>query len=259
MSNSGQREAGYPRAIMSPAMESLQLLRQGAVELGLDLDESQLARFQRYHEELNAWNHRMNLTAIVDYEGVQIRHLLDSLTAAPILEERVRCGGSMMDIGSGGGFPGVPLKIAFPAMGLALMDSVGKKTTFLQHLRDTLELTELDVYTGRAEDLALRPELRENFDVVVTRGVAVMRVLMELTLPFCRPGGSVITWKKGELEPEIGDSLHAIEVLGGKLREVRPVDVEGLRDGRVLVIVDKIKSSPPKFPRRPGLPKKRPL
>ena len=167
---------------------------------------------------------------------------------------------SLLDIGAGAGFPGVPLKIVFPQLKLMLVDSVGKKTGFMKHLgRRSWELEDVEVHTGRAEDLAFHSTARESFDVVVTRGVAVMRVLMELTLPFCRTGGTVMTWKKGELEPEISASLHAMEVLGGRLREVAAVNAEGLRDGRVIVLVDKLKASPAKFPRRPGLPQKRPL
>ena len=244
---------------MALNMNDMLLLRRGATELGFNLDSRQMDQFRCYYQELVAWNARVNLTAIVDYEGVQLKHLLDSLTAVPILRDEVRCQGRLLDIGSGGGCPGVPLKVAFPKLRLALMDSVAKKTSFLSHLCEALGLADVEVYTGRAEELAFRPELREAFDMVVTRGVASMRVLMELTLPFCRPGGLVITWKKGDLGPEIEDSLHAMEVLEGRLREVRPVEVEGLRDGRVLVVVEKLGHSPGEYPRRPGRPQKRPL
>ena len=237
-------------------MDTLPLLRRGLDDLGLVLDSHKLHQFQSYYQELMAWNQRMNLTAVKDYEGVQVRHFLDSLTAAPYMPDEA---GSLLDIGTGPGFPGVPLKIAFPHLKLVLVDSVGKKTGFLEHLVRELGLSEVEVRTGRAEDLALHPPYREAFDAVVTRGVARMRVLMELTLPFCRNGGVVLTWKKGELDPEISLSLHAMDVLGGKLRQVATVDAAGLRDGRVLVVVDKLKSSPAKFPRRPGLPQKRPL
>jgi 16S rRNA (guanine527-N7)-methyltransferase len=231
----------------------------GAEELGLGLTPEQTEKFQCYYQELTAWNRRMNLTAIVDYHEVQVKHFLDSLTTSMVLSGEVRDQGRIMDIGAGGGFPGIPLKIAFPGIHLVMLDSVGKKTGFLNHLIEALELTDTDVYTGRAEDLAIRPELREGFDVVVSRGVARMRILMELTLPFCRVGGNVVTLKKGDLGSEVAHSLHAMEVLGGKIREARGVDVEGLRDDRVLLVVDKIKPTPSKFPRRPGLPTKHPL
>ena len=237
----------------------MELLIRGAEGLNLCLTPEQVRTFQDYYQELTSWNRRMNLTAIVEYEEAQTKHFLDSLTTSLVISDNVREYGRVMDIGSGGGFPGVPLKVAFPGIHLALMDSVGKKTTFLTHLVNFLGLTDVEVYTGRAEDLALDPKLRESFDVVVSRGIASMRILMELTLPYCRVGGMVVTLKKGEIASEVVSSLHAMEVLGGRIRESRGVDIEGLRDGRVLVVVDKVKHTPAKFPRRPGLPRKHPL
>jgi 16S rRNA (guanine527-N7)-methyltransferase len=237
----------------------MELLVKGAARIDLHLTGEQIGAFQRYYQELIAWNARMNLTAIVDYREAQRLHFLDSLTTSLVLPAAVREQGRILDVGSGGGFPGVPLKLAFPGIHLSLMDSVGKKTSFLNHLVAALELEDVDVYTGRAEDLALRPELRESYDVVVSRGVASMRVLMELTLPYCRVGGQVVTLKKGDITSEVADSIHAMEVLAGRIREMRGVSVEGLDDGRVLVVVDKVKPTPAKYPRRPGLPAKRPL
>ena len=237
----------------------MELLTKGAAELGLRLTPEQVQKFQSYYRELISWNQRMNLTAIVDYQEAQLKHFLDSLTTSLVLSERVKEQGSMLDIGSGGGFPSIPLKLAFPGMHLTLLDSVAKKTSFLAHMVDTLELTGAKVCTGRAEEIALAPELRESFDVVVSRGVATMRLLMEFTLPYCRVGGSVVSLKKGEIDAEVEASLHAMQVLGGRIREIRGVDVDGLRDGRVLVVVDKVKATPAKFPRRPGLPAKHPL
>ena len=237
----------------------MELLTRGAEGLNLCLTPEQVQMFKDYYQELTSWNRRMNLTAIVEYQEAQTKHFLDSLTTSLVLSDRVREYGRVMDIGSGGGFPGVPLKVVFPGIHLALMDSVGKKTTFLTHLVSFLGLTDVEVYTGRAEDLALNPRLRESFDVVVSRGIASMRILMELTLPYCRVGGMVVTLKKGEIASEVVSSLHAMEVLGGRIRESRGVDVEGLRDGRVLVVVDKVKHTRTKFARRPGLPRKHPL
>ncbi|MCE2404629.1 MAG: 16S rRNA (guanine(527)-N(7))-methyltransferase RsmG [Dehalococcoidia bacterium] len=237
----------------------MDLLVKGAAELDLRLTPGQVESFRVYHRELVTWNQRMNLTAIVDSEGAQVRHFLDSLTVARVLTDPVRDHGRMLDVGAGAGFPGLPLKLMFPGMHLSMLDSVGKKTSFLEHLVETLELEDVDIYNGRAEDLAMRPELRESFDVVVSRGVARMRVLMEYTLPYCRIGGIVVTLKKGGIEPEVSDALHAMEVLAGRIREMRGVTVDGLEDGRALVVVDKVKPTPAKFPRRPGLPTKRPL
>ena len=237
----------------------MELLIKYATELNLRLSPEQIETFQDYYRELMSWNQRMNLTAIVDYREAQLKHFLDSLTTSLVLSNSAKAHGRVMDIGSGGGFPGMPLKVAFPGIHLILLDSVAKKTSFLKYLVKALGLRDVEVYTGRAEDLALNPELRESFDVVVSRGVASMRVLMELTLPYCRVGGIVVTQKKGEIGSEVVGSLHAMEILGGRIRETRGVDVEGLRDGRALVVVDKVKPTPTKFPRRPGLPAKHPL
>ncbi len=237
----------------------MELLVKGAAELDLHLTPRQVESFRVYHRELAAWNHRMNLTAIVDSDGAQVRHFVDSLTVAKVIPDAVKDHGRMLDVGAGAGFPGVPLKLMFPGMHLSMLDSVGKKTSFLEHLVEILELEDVDVYNGRAEDLAMRPELRESFDVVVSRGVARMRVLMEYTLPYCRVGGIVVTLKKGGIAPEVSDALHAMDVLAGRIREMRGVTVDGLDDGRALVVVEKVKATPAKFPRRPGLPAKRPL
>ena len=237
----------------------MELLIKGAAQLNLYLTPQQIESFSCYYRELVSWNRRMNLTAIVDYQEAQLKHFLDSLTPSLVLPDTVKANGWVMDLGAGGGFPGLPLKVVFPGIHLTLLDSVAKKTSFLEHLVRLLGLTDVDIYTGRAEDLALKPQLRERFDVVVSRGVAPMRLLMEFTLPFCRKGGMVLTLKKGEIESEVAASLHAMEVLGGRLRETRMVEVDGLRDGRALVLVDKVKPTPTKFPRRPGLPSKHPL
>ena len=237
----------------------MELLIKGAEELELNLDDGQIERFRVYYRELVAWNQRMNLTAIVDYREAQVKHFLDSLTTALVIPEDVKSHGRLVDIGSGGGFPGVSLKVAFPGMHVTVVDSVAKKASFLEHLVETLGLTGVEVCTGRAEDLALDPRLRESFDVVVSRGVAPMRILMELTLPYCRVGGIVVTMKKGQFSSEVAASLHAMDVLGGGIRETRSVDMEEFRDGRALVVVEKLKPTPTKFPRRPGLPAKHPL
>ncbi len=237
----------------------MELLVKGAEELELNLDDGQIERFRVHYRELVDWNQRMNLTAIVDYQEAQVKHFLDSLTIAMVIPEDVKANGRLVDIGSGGGFPGMPLKVAFPGMHVTVVDSVSKKAGFMNHLAQTLGLDGFEVCAGRAEDLAQDSRLRESFDVVVSRGVAAMPILMELTLPYCRVGGIVVTMKKGSFSSEVEASLHAMDVLGGGIRETRSVDTDGLRDGRALVVVEKLKPTPTKFPRRPGLPAKHPL
>ena len=184
-------------------VETIQLLAQGAPELGLSLDASQLQRFEVYYRELADWNDRMNLTSVIDYGEVQVKHFLDSLTLLPALSHAIAPDARVIDIGAGAGFPGLPLKLVCPAINLALVESTGKKANFLRHVVETLALTGVDVHTGRAEDLAHRPELRASYNLTLARGLARLPTLLEYTLPFTRTGGLVAAWKHG------GDGLKA--------------------------------------------------
>jgi 16S rRNA (guanine527-N7)-methyltransferase len=213
-------------------------------------------QFQHYYQELVEWNKRVNLTAIVDYEGVQVKHFLDSLSVTLALEEGRMVGGEdfrFLDVGAGAGLPGLPLKILYPGLNLVLLDSTAKKTAFLRHLAARLGLEDVEVETGRAEELAHQPRYREQFDVVVSRAVAALPSLAELTLPFCRVGGIFIAQKRGQIGQEIEDATRAIGILGGELREVKRVELEGLA-GHLLVVVAKRSPIPQRYPRRPGIP-----
>lgn len=243
-------------------------LIDGAKRLGLPLTAEQVASFQLYYEELVRWNRRVNLTAIVDYEEVQLKHFLDSLTVALALKEMPS---RILDIGTGAGLPGVPLKILYPGIGLTLVDSVHKKAAFLHHLIDVLGLEGVEVLAERAEKLAHDESYRQRFDVVLSRGVAKLATLAELALPFCSLGGAFIAMKKGEIDEEVSAAAKAIDILGGRLRDVKPVRLETLemndgegwgefeKEKRVLVIIDKLTPTPQRYPRRPGIPQKRPL
>jgi len=241
-------------------------LIDGANRLGLSLNPEQVARFQLYYEELIRWNRRVNLTAIVDYEEVQLKHFLDSLTVALALEG---VPSHVLDIGSGAGLPGVPLKILYPDIGLTLVDSVHKKAAFLHHLVERLDIEGVEVLAERAEHLAHDERYRQRFDLVLSRGVAKLATLAELALPFCSPGGTFIAMKKGAIDDEVAAAARAIGILGGQLREVKRVSLgESERDGwmslgerekRALVVVDKLTPTPQRYPRRTGIPGKRPL
>ena len=227
----------------------------GAAGLGLLLAPGQVEQFETYYRELVRWNRRVNLTAIVDYEEVQLKHFLDSLTIAVAVDvSRLR----VLDLGTGAGLPGVPLKIIFPSISLVLVDSVHKKTAFLNHLVAGLGLGDVEVVAARAEELARDDGYRERFDLVLSRGVARLATLVELALPFSRVGGSFIAQKKEGIEEEVEEARRAIDVLGGGLREVRGVELEGL-DQRALVIIDKISPTPALYPRRSGIPSRRPI
>ena len=237
----------------------MHILGQGAVELGVLLSPLQLDQFEIYFRELADWNQRMNLTSVVEYDEVQVKHFLDSLTVTLAAPGGVARLGSVIDVGTGPGFPGLPLKLAFPGLRLALVESVGKKGEFLRHLVSILELSGVEVHTGRAERLAHEPELREAFDLVVTRALAKLSVLVEYTLPFCKIGGSVVALKHGGIEEELEEATHGLEVLGGRMGMVQSVEVTGLTDNRIVVVLDKIAGTTDRYPRRLGIPAKRPL
>ena len=238
----------------------MERLITGAEKLGLFLNRAQIRQFEDYCREMLDWNQRINLTAITGYEEVQIRHFLDSLTIYSVLDKSQPYENlKLIDVGTGAGLPGIPLKIALPDMKLTLVEATGKKTEFLNYIVKILGFKNTEVVTGRAETLAHKPEYRAGFNVVISRAVASLATLVELTLPFCPTGGMVIAPKKGDIRKEVEESLKAIDTLGGSLREVKLVDLGGLIDDRYLVIIDKVSPTPDKYPRRPGIPDKRPI
>ena len=237
----------------------MEALLSGAQRLGLDLSNDQLLQFQRYFQDLVDWNGRTNLTAITDHREVQTKHFLDSLTVSLGISKDVTTNGTLIDVGSGAGFPGLPLKILWPSLRVTLVESVGKKAAFLRHVTDALGLKGVEVCNERSETLGHDDRMRETFDVVVSRAVADLSVLAELTLPFCKLGGRVVVQKKSGIEDELSRAERAISLLGGALESVEVVDLEEIGEPRWLVVLTKDAVSPSRYPRRPGIPAKRPL
>lgn len=237
----------------------MQKLVEGARELNIELTTAQVGQFETYYQELTEWNRHTNLTAVTGYEAVQVKHFLDSLSVTLALKLPLREGCHVLDVGTGAGLPGLPLKIAFPHIGLVLLEATAKKAAFLEHVIRCLGLVDVEIITGRAETVAHQPEYRETFDLVLSRGVAELAVLAELTLPFCKTGGVCIAPKKGDISREMEEAAGAVALLGGRLVETKDVALNGLADGRCLVVIDKISPSPERYPRRPGMPAKRPL
>lgn len=240
--------------------DSVEILRACARKLGYHLSPRQIEQFSVYYQELVDWNQRFNLTRITGCEEVQIKHFCDSLTVTLALKpsepgNHLR----MLDVGSGAGFPGIPLKILLPDINLVLLESTTKKGVFLSHLKEKLGLGDVEIVTGRAEEAAHLEQYRERFDVVLSRGVAPLPTLAELTLPFCTIGGRFIAQKKGEIALEISQTAKAISTLGGNLREVKRIELEEFTDERYLIIIEKVTPTPTQYPRRPGMPAKRPI
>ncbi len=243
-------------------MCDLPTLSLGAAELGIQLSSSQCSQFASFARELVEWNQRMNLTSITETREIEIRHFLDSLTVLAALAPTVRSGEQpvkILDVGAGAGFPGVPLAIVLPNASVALLEATQKKCRFLEHLTSTLGLSNAEVDCGRAEDLAHRPDLRERFDVVVARAVAPLATLVELCLPFARVGGRFIAQKKRGIDAEVRAAQRAIQLLGGQMREPISVVLPVANEPRQLIVIDKIRATPARFPRRPGVPAKTPL
>lgn len=236
----------------------MEKLKYAAEKLGIFLTSYQLELFEVYYREIVAWNERINLTSINDYKEVQLKHFLDSLTVAAVLKN-IRKNLKLADIGTGAGLPGIPLKIVFQDIDLTLIEATLKKAEFLKELITKLHLKDVEVIAERAEIIAHNIRYREKFDVVVSRAVASLPALVEIMLPFCNIGGCCIIQKKGDINKEVEQAKKAVTLMGGRLREVRPLKIEELIDDRKLVVLDKIEPTPVNYPRRPGMPEKRPI
>lgn len=224
-------------------------------EISIDLTEKQLEQFRIYYDMLVEKNKVMNLTGITEWEEVLEKHFLDSISLIRAVDLKQTL--TVMDMGTGAGFPGIPLKIAFPNLNVTLADSLNKRVLFLQKVIDALKLEDIEAIHGRAEDLARDIKYREKYDLSVSRAVANLSTLSEYCLPFVKIGGQFISYKSGEIEEEVSTSKSAVFLLGGKIKDI--VKFELGESGRSFIIIDKVNGTPKTYPRKAGTPSKKPL
>lgn len=226
-------------------------------ELGIKLNEKQKQQFHRYYGLIVEWNKIMNLTGITEYDEVNEKHFVDSLSIVKTVD--MNAVNSLIDVGTGAGFPGIPLKIVFPHLHVILLDSLNKRIKFLNAVIDELELEDIAALHGRAEEYARKEEYREKFDVCVSRAVANLASLSEYCIPYINLKGVFIPYKSGNIDEEVKDSVAAIKILGGKIVDTIKFELPGTEIGRALIKIEKIKYTGNKYPRKSGLPTKEPL
>ena len=226
-------------------------------QAGFAPDHEQTARFEKFGYELLEWNRKMNLTALTDDEGIVVKHFLDSLLA--VRSEYWSGRGALLDLGTGAGFPGVPLKIMHPQLRVVLADSLQKRIRFLEHIIAELQLQGIEARHGRAEELGRNALFREKFDYVASRAVAKMPVLLEYCLPFLRIGGYFFAYKGPTGREELEEAQKALALLGGKPVEIREYSLLGGQGERTIIVIEKTRASEMQYPRKPGVPEKRPL
>ena len=235
----------------------LRVLDQGCQEMCIVLDGEQRQQFVDFYEYLVEKNKVMNLTGITEFQEVLVKHFLDSLACVKAVDiKKVK---RMMDVGTGAGFPGVPLKIAFPHLEACLLDSLKKRVNFLEETFDLLKLTDITAVHGRAEEYAKNKAYRESFDLCVSRAVSNLATLSEYCLPYVKVGGSFISYKSGTVQEEAEQAEKAVKILGGKIRDVVYFSLPDSEIQRSLVVIEKVKSTPGKYPRKAGTPLKEPL
>lgn len=234
-----------------------QILNEGCRQLGISLTEEQTEQFMLYYEKLIEVNRVMNLTAITEFEDVMRKHFLDSLTLVKAADiKKVK---RVLDLGTGAGFPGIPLKIAFPDTEFVLLDSLNKRIKFLHNIIELCRLKKIQAVHGRAEELAGKKEYRESFDLCVSRAVANLSSLSEYCLPYVEKGGLFVSYKSGNIQEELEAAGYAIQILGGRIKDTVKFKLPGSDMDRSLVVIEKIKETPARYPRRAGIPSKEPL
>ena len=226
-------------------------------EIGLSLTDRQYEQFDQYYDILVEWNKVMNLTGITEYEEVNEKHFLDSLSIVKSCD--MTKVSSLIDVGTGAGFPGIPLKIVFPEIKVVLLDSLNKRIRFLNEVIAKLGLNGIETIHGRAEDFAKKADYREKFDFCVSRAVANLATLSEYCLPYVKVGGYFVPYKSEEVDEEVEQARNAAKIPGGTIEEVYKFKLQGTEIGRSFIKIKKIKSTAKRYPRKAGLPTKEPL
>lgn len=234
-----------------------QILNEGCRQMGISLTEEQTEQFMLYYEKLIEVNRVMNLTAITEFEDVMRKHFLDSLTLVKAAD--IKNVKRVLDLGTGAGFPGIPLKIAFPDTEFVLLDSLNKRVKFLHDIIELCRLKKIQAVHGRAEELAGKKEYRESFDLCVSRAVANLSSLSEYCLPYVEKGGLFVSYKSGNIQEELEAAGYAIQILGGRIKDTVKFKLPGSDMDRSLVVIEKIKETPTRYPRRAGIPSREPL
>ena len=235
----------------------LKVLEQGCEELGIALNDTQKQQFIDFYEYLVEKNKVMNLTGITEFQEVLVKHFLDSLACIKAVDMKKVT--TVMDIGTGAGFPGVPLKIAFPHLKVTLLDSLNKRIKFLNAVIEELGLEDIHTIHGRAEDYAKDAAYREQYDLCVSRAVANLATLSEYCLPYVKVDGMFVPYKSGEIDEEVKESSKAVKILGGKIEDVVKFELPGTDIGRSFVKIHKVKNTTKKYPRKAGMPSKEPI
>ncbi|MBB5336926.1 16S rRNA (guanine(527)-N(7))-methyltransferase RsmG [Pectinatus brassicae] len=238
-------------------MDFAKLMELKAQEYGIILNDRQLEQFNIYYELLLEWNKKINLTAITEPEEVAVKHMVDSLSAWD--ESLLPANARAIDVGTGAGFPSIPLKIMLPDLKLTLLDSLNKRIKFLQLVTDALGLKDVKLVHGRAEEVARQKKYREKYTIAFSRAVAKMSVLSEYTLPFVKIGGYLVALKGRQYKEEIEQANNALQVLGSSIEKVKPVKLPGIDDIRAIIYVHKEKQTPAVYPRKAGTPERNPL
>lgn len=225
--------------------------------LDIELTDMQSNQFKKYYELLIDWNSKINLTAITDYDEVRIKHFEDSISIKDVYD--MNSINSIIDIGSGAGFPGIPIKILFPHINITLLDSLNKRINFLNLVINELKLDNICAVHARAEDLARDVKYREQYDLVVSRAVANLSSLSELCLPFAKVGGKFVSYKSEKAKEELELAKNAISIMGGHVANINSISLSNSEYSRNLILIDKNKNTPMKYPRKAGMPIKKPI